>query len=264
MSIETLPSSLRARWVSADGQVRIEVAPQGDGNDNATLRRFVTAIRSVAPEAVGKPVFVIEAAATIVKAFAQAGIFSVVWITLILFVALRRWTDVALTLVPLLVAIVVTLEICVIIGLQLNFANIIALPLLLGVGVAFKIYYVMPAVIEQDAAACNCRIKTPIFPPVRGESDCGLGTQGLPTNRPNRANLSFGDQLRYLEADWRFEPIMNRVHGTPGAGRGRCHDLRVFHTRNQRFLTENVKARVQRSFNELCMLRKSVLPPVLS
>ena len=143
VSIETLPPSLRARWISADGQVRIEVAPEGDGNDNATLRRFVTAIRSVAPEAVGKPIFVIEAAATIVKAFAQAGVFSVVSITLILFVALRRWTDVALTLVPLLVAIVVTLEICVIIGLQLNFANIIALPLLLGVGVAFKIYYVM-------------------------------------------------------------------------------------------------------------------------
>jgi uncharacterized protein len=67
----------------------------------------------------------------------------VVLITLILFVALRRWIDVALTLVPLLVAIVVTLEICVLVGLPLNFANIIALPLLLGVGVAFKIYYII-------------------------------------------------------------------------------------------------------------------------
>ena len=64
-------------------------------------------------------------------------------IALILFVALRRWIDVALTLVPLLIVIVVTLEICVLIGLQLNFANIIALPLLLGVGVAFKIYYII-------------------------------------------------------------------------------------------------------------------------
>jgi predicted RND superfamily exporter protein len=51
--------------------------------------------------------------------------------------------DVALTLIPLLIAIVVTLEVCVLIGLQLNFANIIALPLLLGVGVAFKIYYII-------------------------------------------------------------------------------------------------------------------------
>ena len=48
-----------------------------------------------------------------------------------------------LTLIPLLVAGLVTLEICVLIDMPLNFANIIALPLLLGVGVAFKIYYIM-------------------------------------------------------------------------------------------------------------------------
>src|SRR5206468_9614470 len=86
---------------------------------------------------------VIEAASSVVTAFLQAGILSVLAIALILFVALRRWIDVALTLVPLLIAVVVTLEICVLIGLQLNFANIIALPLLLGVGVAFKIYYIV-------------------------------------------------------------------------------------------------------------------------
>ena len=143
VTIETLPPSLVRRWVSADGLNRIEVAPSGDGNNNENLEHFVKAVRSVAPDAAGKPVFVIEAAATIVKAFIQAGIWSVASIALILFITLRRWSHVALTLVPLLVAIVVTLEICVLIGLQLNFANIIALPLLLGVGVAFKIYYIM-------------------------------------------------------------------------------------------------------------------------
>jgi hopanoid biosynthesis associated RND transporter like protein HpnN len=143
VTIDTLPPSLRNAWVAANGQVRIEVAPRGDGNNNAVLHRFVDAVRGVAPEATGAPVFVVEAAATIVRAFLQAAVWSLASIALILFVALRRWRDVALTLVPLLVAIVVTLEICVAIGLQLNFANIIALPLLLGVGVAFKIYYVM-------------------------------------------------------------------------------------------------------------------------
>jgi predicted RND superfamily exporter protein len=58
-------------------------------------------------------------------------------------VTLKRFTDVILTLVPLLMAGVVTLEICVLLDFPLNFANIIALPLLLGVGVAFKIYYIM-------------------------------------------------------------------------------------------------------------------------
>jgi hopanoid biosynthesis associated RND transporter like protein HpnN len=143
VSIDALPPALKSNWMSADGRARIEVAPKGDGNDNAVLSQFVTAVRTIEPDAAGKPVFIIEAAATMVKAFLQAGALSVVAIALILFIALRRWIDVALTLVPLLVAIVVTLEICVLIRLQLNFANIIALPLLLGVGVAFKIYYIV-------------------------------------------------------------------------------------------------------------------------
>ncbi|HEY7243124.1 MAG TPA: MMPL family transporter [Xanthobacteraceae bacterium] len=143
VSIETLPSALKQAWISSDGLARIELAPKPEANDNTSLRRFVTAVRAVTPDAAGSPVFVIEAASSVITAFLQAGILSVVAIALILFVALRRWIDVALTLVPLLVAIVVTLEICVLIGLQLNFANIIALPLLLGVGVAFKIYYII-------------------------------------------------------------------------------------------------------------------------
>jgi len=143
VSIDTLPAELRSIWMSADGRARIEISPKGDSNDNAILSRFVTAVRNVEPDAAGKPIFMIEAAATMVEAFLQAGALSVTAITLILFIALRRWIDVALTLVPLLVAIVVTLEICVLIGLPLSFANIIALPLLLGVGVAFKIYYII-------------------------------------------------------------------------------------------------------------------------
>src|SRR5262249_53742484 len=136
-------SALKESWMAANGRVRVEVAPKEDANDNASLRRFVAAVRSIAPDAAGKPIFIIEAAASVVKAFFQAGLLSIVGIALILFIALRRWIDVVLTLVPLLVAIVVTLEICVLFGLRLNFANIIALPLLLGVGVAFKIYYII-------------------------------------------------------------------------------------------------------------------------
>jgi uncharacterized protein len=143
VSIDTLPPELKELWLSPDGRALMEVSPKGDANDNAILSGFVTAVRSVEPDAAGTPVFMIEAASTMVKAFVEAGTLSVVAIALILFVALRRPIDVALTLVPLLVAIVVTLEICVLIGLKLNFANIIALPLLLGVGVAFKIYYII-------------------------------------------------------------------------------------------------------------------------
>src|SRR5439155_16666661 len=64
-------------------------------------------------------------------------------IAILLWIVLRRFGDVLLSLVPMQLACIVTLEVCVLIGMPLNFANIIALPLLLGVGVAFKIYYMM-------------------------------------------------------------------------------------------------------------------------
>jgi uncharacterized protein len=143
VTIETLPASLVRDWMTSDGRARIEASPKGNSNDNKVLRRFADAILAVEPEATGAPVFILEAAKTIVKAFWQAGLWSIASIGLLLLLVLRRLTDVVLTLAPLLVAIVVTLEICGLIDLQLNFANIIALPLLLGVGVAFKIYYVM-------------------------------------------------------------------------------------------------------------------------
>ncbi len=121
----------------------MSVAPKGDPSDNEVLRRFAQAVLAVEPTAIGEPVGIQEAGATVVHAFIQAGFWALVTITLLLWVTLKRFTDVILTLVPLLMAGVVTLEICVLLDFPLNFANIIALPLLLGVGVAFKIYYIM-------------------------------------------------------------------------------------------------------------------------
>jgi predicted RND superfamily exporter protein len=70
-------------------------------------------------------------------------VLALVSIAILLWLVLGRLSDMLLTLIPLSTAGVVTLEICSIFGMPLNFANIIAFPLLLGVGVAFKIYYIM-------------------------------------------------------------------------------------------------------------------------
>lgn len=107
------------------------------------LRRFAGAVLGAEPEATGPAITYYESGQTVVTAFIEAGALALIAIAILLFVALRRLTDVLLTLIPLLLAGAVALEICVLDGLALNFANIIALPLLLGVGVAFKIYYIM-------------------------------------------------------------------------------------------------------------------------
>ncbi len=143
VTIASIPPDLAANWVSADGRARIEVAPAGDANDNGTLLQFAKAVRTIDPAAMGQPIAVQESGNTVVRAFIEAGLWALLSISLLLFIVLRRISDVLLTLVPLLLAGVVTLEITVLIGLPLNFANIIALPLLLGLGVAFKIYFVM-------------------------------------------------------------------------------------------------------------------------
>jgi hopanoid biosynthesis associated RND transporter like protein HpnN len=143
VTVASIPPDLARNWVSADGRARIEVAPAGDANDNETLLRFAKAVRTIDPNAMGEPIAVQESGDTVVWAFKEAGLWALLSISVLLFIVLRRVTDVLLTLVPLLLAGAVTLEITVLIGLPLNFANIIALPLLLGLGVAFKIYFVM-------------------------------------------------------------------------------------------------------------------------
>ncbi len=139
----SLPASLVDDWMTPDGHARAEIAPKGDPSDNVEMRQFARAVLAVEPNAIEGPISILDAGDTIVRAFVEAGLWALLSIGILLRLVLRRIGDVLLTLIPLMLAGVVTLELCVLIGLPLNFANIIALPLLLGVGVAFKIYYIM-------------------------------------------------------------------------------------------------------------------------
>jgi hopanoid biosynthesis associated RND transporter like protein HpnN len=143
VTLETLPPEIARDWVTKDGRYKVEVLPKGDPNDNETLREFARAVQEVEPNAIGGPISILESGRTVIRAFFEAGFWALASITILLWIVLRRFGDVLLTLIPLLMAGIVTMELMVIFGMKLNFANIIALPLLLGLGVAFKIYYIM-------------------------------------------------------------------------------------------------------------------------
>ena len=143
VTLNTLPADFKRDWMAPDGRARVEVFPKGDANDNAAVQRFTAAVRQIAPDATGTTVGIQESSRTIVKAFLTAGLWALLSITILLALALRKTTDVLLTLAPLTLAGLVTLGTCVAIDLPLNFENIIALPLLFGIGVAFSIYFVM-------------------------------------------------------------------------------------------------------------------------
>ena len=140
---ETMPERILRDWVSEGGKYRIEVFPKGDSNDRQVMTAFADALTRIAPDASGPPVVVSRAGDSVVRAFEQAGLYAFLAIFVILAVALRNPWHVALTLGPLVLAGILSLETADAIGMSLNFANIIALPLMLAVGVAFHIYYVI-------------------------------------------------------------------------------------------------------------------------
>ena len=143
ITLDNIPPAVKRDWVTADGRALVEAYPKGDPRDNTVLRRFVKAVRAIAPDATGSPVTIQESARTVTRAFVTAGIIAIAAIALLLLVVLRRMRDVAVVLAPLLLAGLLTLATTAVFDLPLNYANIIALPLLLGIGVSFDIYFVM-------------------------------------------------------------------------------------------------------------------------
>ncbi len=138
-----IPADFAADWRLPDGRVRVQVLSRAGARDSKGLHEFVAQVRSVAPDAAGSAVIIVETASTIVGAFKSAAVSALIAISLLLLVVLRKPLDVLLVLTPLMLSASITLVAAVLLPLPLNFANIIALPLLLGVGVSFNIYFVM-------------------------------------------------------------------------------------------------------------------------
>jgi hopanoid biosynthesis associated RND transporter like protein HpnN len=143
VTLASIPPDFARDWLLPDGRARVQVNPKPEAQSPAGLRLFVKQVTEVAPDAGGSAVTIVATADTIVGAFRQAAIYAVIAIAVILLSLLRRILDASLVMAPLLMSALLTLLIAVLLPLPLNFANIIALPLLLGVGVSFNIYFVM-------------------------------------------------------------------------------------------------------------------------
>lgn len=139
---QSLPKALVERWRSADGHYLVEVQPKYDMNDNGAMREFVEALQKVDPRVIGTPVINLAASDAVIKAFSQAFLYSFIAIVVMLFFMVHRVQDVAYVLVPLLIATLMTGAASVVLNIPINFANIIALPLLLGIGVDNGIHIV--------------------------------------------------------------------------------------------------------------------------
>ncbi|GJM28502.1 MAG: RND transporter [Cyclobacteriaceae bacterium] len=132
---QDLPVSIKQRWVSENGDYRIQIFPKSEIQSNRQLRDFINKVHQIAPQASGDLTVTLASGDSVVKAFKQAIVYALIAIFLMLLLYLRSIRDTVYILLPLLLAGVFTGAATVVLGLDFNFANIIAIPVLLGLGV---------------------------------------------------------------------------------------------------------------------------------
>jgi hopanoid biosynthesis associated RND transporter like protein HpnN len=137
-----LPEELTGRFVSYDGRYRVQVFPSENITNIDALERFVTAVRTIAPNATDAPVVILETGKTIVASFKQATTFAMIFIALVLLIVLRSISGTVLILIPLLLSIIFTAAASVLLDIPFNYANVIVIPLLLGIGVDNGIHFI--------------------------------------------------------------------------------------------------------------------------
>jgi len=142
---QNLAPAIARDWFLPDGQVRVEALPTAAAQTTQGLKQFATAVLSVAPKAGGPAISTIATAGTILNSFREAFLLATIAIAAILLIVFRNIRDSALVLATLALSALLTALFAKLAGVQINYANIIALPLLLGVGVSFNVYFVMNA-----------------------------------------------------------------------------------------------------------------------
>lgn len=139
----SLPRELRSQYISASGRFRVQVFPRDNITDLASLERFVRAVRSVAPNATDTPVSVYEAGRAIAASFREASLYAVIIICTLVLVGLRSRSKTLLILTPMALAFLLTAAASVLLAVPLNFANVIVVPLILGIGVHSGVIFIV-------------------------------------------------------------------------------------------------------------------------
>jgi len=153
VTLKDLPPEILHRYLAPNGRARVQVYPVENLEDPEALKRFVQAVRAVAPGATDSPVEILEAGRAVVNSVVTAALISVFAVTLMIFLVLRSVRDTLLVLIPLVLAAFYTVAATVLLSMPFNFANVIVLPLLMGLGVASGIHLVSRAREEHSGAA---------------------------------------------------------------------------------------------------------------
>lgn len=158
VTAENLPDRLRERYVSPGGVYRVEVLPSSDLSTPAEINRFADIVTSVAPTAAGGPVQLEAAGQTVAEAVLKAMLLTVFTTSVLAWFSTGRIADTVAILLPLGIAGAVTAAASVLLNMPFNYANVIVLPLMLGLGVDSGIHI---ALRERKAPGAVFATSTP-------------------------------------------------------------------------------------------------------
>ena len=185
ITVDNIPSEFSNRWHNKNSdRYLIEIYPGENLQDNDAMRRFVEQLQAADSRVVGSPVINIEASDAVIQAFQQAFSYALLVITILLLVLLAHKCDCIYIVASLLTAAVFTGGLSVLMNIPLNFANVIALPLILGIGVDSGIHILH-----------RFRTAMPVDKSLLGTSSARAVLVSAMTTMGSIGNLAFSPQL---------------------------------------------------------------------
>ncbi len=140
VTIGDLPPELHARYVGKTGHYRLFVYPAENVWEYQPLTRFVADVQSVDPDAHGTTVTTFEYLRVLKDGYTRAALYAVIGAAVLALVTFRALGPALLALVPLALGTVWTLGLMGWLGVPFNAANLLLLPLIVGVGIDNGIY----------------------------------------------------------------------------------------------------------------------------
>jgi predicted RND superfamily exporter protein len=141
-ALTDLPASLVDRFVGQHGKHLLKIYGRGDIWDSAALSRFVNDVRAVDPKVTGNPLQAHEASLEMKHSFQEAAVYSLLVILAVLVLDFKSMSYALLAAMPLAVGVLQTFGLLGVLNIPLNPANLIALPLILGIGVDYGVHIV--------------------------------------------------------------------------------------------------------------------------
>ncbi len=137
-----VPPELQKRFVGKSGKLLLQVAPKKEIFEREPLQEFVTEVKQVVPNATGEPVMVFESLSVLRDSYLKAFIYAFIGIAIILLINFKSIRYALLGTLPLAAGLLIMIGGMRLAGVSFNSANIIVLPLILGVGIDSAIYII--------------------------------------------------------------------------------------------------------------------------